>query len=292
LGDSAHITCRVSSPAVALESAVLTRGLPEDARLHAAERMAAAVAALDVAPAFTGVFAGRPTVGLTSDELETLANHDGKLSTRDLPSAVARGEHGGTTVAATVFLARGAGLSVAATGGIGGVHPASNTPDVSADLYELARTPVVLVCSGAKAIVDLPATLERLETLGVTVLGYQTKELPAFYSAESGLSISLSAEGPEEVAEIWRSCRALDSPGALLVCVPPPARVALSRRENEVAVSRALSDLEMAGISGPEVTPFLLKRIAEITEGRSLQANLGLLENNASVAASIARLVG
>jgi len=291
LETTTHLTCRVTGPAVALESAVLTSGLPEDARLNAVERMTAAVTASDVEPAFTGVIAGQPTVGLTSDELGLLAAQDRKLSTRDLAAAAARGEHGGTTVAATIFLAHRAGLSVAATGGIGGVHPAPGGRDVSADLYELARTPIILVCSGAKAIVDLPATLERLETLGVTVLGYQTHEFPAFYSAESGLQLGLSVEGPEEVAEIWRKSRVLSSPGALLVCVPPPEDVALSRKASEAAVSRALSDLDMAGISGPGVTPYLLGRIADYTEGRSLGANLGLLENNASVAASIARLI-
>ena len=289
--DSAHLTCRATGPAVALESAVLTSGLPEEARLSAVERMAAAVAARDVIPAFTGVIAGQATVGLTPEELELLSAHDRKLSTRDLPAAFARGEHGGTTVAATVFLAHRAGLSVAATGGIGGVHPAPGGRDVSADLYELARTPIILVCSGAKAIVDLPATLERLETLGVTVVGYQTQEFPAFYSAESGLSLALAADDTEEVVDIWRRARSIEMPGSLLVCVPPPAAVALSRQENEAAVSRALSDLDMAGIRGPGVTPFLLGRIAEHTGGRSLEANLGLLENNASVAASIACLV-
>ena len=264
MDNATHLTCRVAGPAVALESAVLTSGLPEDARPAAVERMAAAVTAHDVEPAFTGVIAGQPTVGLTPDELELLAAQDRKLSTRDLP---------------------------AATGGIGGVHPAPGGRDVSADLYELARTPIVLVCSGAKAIVDLRATLERLETLGVTLLGYQTHELPAFYSAESGLQLGLSVERPEEVAEIWRESRALGSPGALLVCVPPPPDVALSRKESEAAVSRALSDLDMAGISGPGVTPFMLRRIADHTGGRSLEANLGLLENNAAVAAAIVRLL-
>jgi pseudouridine-5'-phosphate glycosidase len=291
LSQATDLTCRVTDSAVALESAVLTSGLPADARLAAVERMAAAIAAHDVEAAFTGVIAGQPTVGLTPDELVLLAKQDRKLSTRDLPAAVARGEHGGTTVAATIFLAHRAGLSVATTGGIGGVHPAPGGRDVSADLHELARTPIILVCSGAKAIVDLPATLERLETLGVTVAGYQTDEFPAFYSAESGLQLGLSLETPEEVAEIWRASRALESPGALLVCVPPPADAALSRKESEAAVSRALSDLDMAGISGPEVTPFLLGRISELTGGRSLEANLGLLENNASVAGAVARLV-
>ncbi len=178
---------------------------------------------------------------------------------------------------------------MAATGGIGGVHPGPGIPDVSADLLELARTPIVLVCSGAKAITDVEATLERLETLGVTVVGYGTDELPAFWSAESGLRLDLRADSAEEIAEIWQEARALELPGALLVCVPPPAKEALSGPESEATVSQALADLKARGIRGAEVTPFLLARVAELTEGRSLRANLALLENNARVAASIAR---
>ncbi len=282
---------RLGGTAVALETAFLTSGLPSEVRLEAVERITAAVRAHGPEPAFIGVVAGQPIVGLDPDELQLLAQQETKLSTRDLSAAVARGEHGGTTVAATIFLASRAGLAVAATGGIGGVHPASGGTDVSADLYELARTPIILVCSGAKAIVDLPATLERLETLGVTVVGFGTREFPSFYSAESGLTLDLSADSPEEVARIWRGARSLGVPGAMLVCVPPPAEVALSRQETEAAVSRALSDLDMAGISGPGVTPFLLGRIAHHTGGRSLTSNLGLLANNAAVAASIARLI-
>ena len=285
------ILCRHTSAAVALETAFLTSGLPGHARLEAVERIAAAVHSRGLEPAFIGVVAGQPTVGLQSDELKRLAEQGRKLSTRDLPAAVARGEQGGTTVAATIFLAHRASLSVVSTGGIGGVHATSGGLDVSADLYELGRTPIMLVCSGAKAIVDLPATLERLETLGVTVVGFQTAEFPAFYSAESGLTIDLVAESAEEVIEMWRAARELETPGAMLVCVPPPSDVALSRKDTEAAVSRALSDLDMAGISGPAVTPYLLDRIAHHTDGRSLAANLGLLENNAAVAAEIAKLV-
>ncbi len=178
---------------------------------------------------------------------------------------------------------------MAATGGIGGVHLGPGIPDVSADLLELARTPIVLVCSGAKAITDVEATLERLETLSVTVVGYRTDELPAFWSAESGLRLDLRADSADEIAEIWREARALELPGALLVCVPPPAEEALSRRESDAAVSKALAELKTEAKRGAEVTPFLLARIAEISEGRSLRANLALLENNARVAGSIAR---
>jgi pseudouridine-5'-phosphate glycosidase len=280
---------RVASPAVALETAFLTRGLPDELRLEAAGRISSAIRAHDIEPAFIGVVAGQPIAGLSALELELLAGQQSKLSTRDLAAAVARGQHGGTTVAATIFLAHRAGLTVAATGGIGGVHPGAGAPDISADLLELARTPILLVCSGAKAITDIPATLERLETLGVTVAGFGTDQFPAFWSAESGLPLDLTVSSAEEAAEIWRAARALNAPGALLVCVPPPADLALSKQESDDAVSRALGDLEAAGIIGADVTPFLLARIGEYTGGRSLRANLGLLERNAGVAAEIAR---
>ncbi len=283
---------RTTAPAVALETAFLTRGLPDRVRLEAVERMSAAVSSQSIAPAFIGVVAGRPTVGLTREELELLASARAKLSTRDLPAAAAQRTNAGTTVAATIFLAHRAGLAVAATGGIGGVHPGASGPDVSADLLELARTAIILVCSGAKAITDMPATLERLETLGVTVVGFGTDQLPAFWSAESGLPLDLRVDSAEEIAALWREARALDLPGALLVCVPPPAGEALSRQESDDAVSRALADLAAEGIRGADVTPFLLARVAELTEGRSLRANLALLENNARVAASIVRALG
>lgn len=283
------ITVRVEPPAVALETAFLTRGLPDGARLEAAQRMAQAVRSRDVEPAFVGVFRGQAIVGLALYELELLAQHERKLSTRDLPSALARHEHGGATVAATIFLAHRAGLAVAATGGIGGVHAPTESGDVSADLHELARTPIILVCSGAKAINDLPATLERLETLSVALVGLGTDQFPAFWSADSGHRLTTVADSADAVAEIWRRARALNTPSALLVCVPPPADVALPMKESEQALAQALEDLRGARLSGPDVTPFLLNRFAELTAGRSLQANLGLLEHNADVAAAIAR---
>ncbi len=283
---------RDGGPAVALETAFLTRGLPTGSRLEAARRMSAAVRAQGAEPHFIGVMKGRPVLGLEPPQLEELVRADTKLSTRDLAVAAARGTTGGTTVAAAIFLAHRAGLTVAATGGIGGVHPGPGAPDVSADVIELARTPVVLVCSGPKAITDAEATLERLETLGVMVIGYGTDELPAFWSRESGLALELRADSPEEIAGIWREARALEVPGALLVCVPPPRQETLSRAESDAAVSQALADLAAQGIRGAEVTPFLLARIAELTEGRSLRANLALLEYNASVAGAIAAVIG
>jgi pseudouridine-5'-phosphate glycosidase len=191
-------------------------------------------------------------------------------------------------VAATLFLAHREGVEIAATGGIGGVHRGGTRFDESADLGELGRTPITLVCSGPKAILDLPATLERLDTLGVTVLGYGTDELPAFWSAESGLPLPEKVDDAKEVAGVVREARALGLPGAVLVCVPPPSAAALPREESDRAVARALEEADALGIAGPALTPFLLGRVAEITEGRSLRANVALLENNAAVAAEIA----
>ena len=273
---------------MALETAFLTTGLPDDVRLPAAASMAAAVRERGAEPAFVAVVNGQPVIGIDEGSLAELAQSAHKLSTRDLPVAAARGESGGTTVAATLFLAHREGVEVAATGGIGGVHPGGARFDESADLAELGRTPIALVCSGAKAILDLPATLERLDTLSVTVLGYGTDELPAFWSAESGLPLKDAVENAEEVATVLREARALGLPGAVLVCVPPPTEAALSREESDRAVALALEEAEARGVSGSALTPFLLGRVAAITEGRSLRANLALLENNAAVAAEIA----
>jgi pseudouridine-5'-phosphate glycosidase len=250
--------------------------------------MAEAVRQRGAEPAFVGVVGGRPVIGIDESVLEELARSARKLSTRDLPVAAARGESGGTTVAATVFLAHREGVEVAATGGIGGVHPSGTRLDESADLAELGRTPITLVCSGAKAILDLPATLERLDTLGVTVLGYGTDELPAFWSSESGLPLPERVADATGAAAVAREARALGLRGAVLVCVPPPADTALPREESDPAVVRALEEAHALGIAGSALTPFLLGRVAEITDGRSLRANVALLENNAAVAAEIA----
>jgi pseudouridine-5'-phosphate glycosidase len=271
---------------VALETAFLSSGLPEDAGVPTATAMADTVRADGAEPAFVGVIGGEPIVGVDEEGLERLASSGRKLSTRDLPFAAVSGEDGGTTVAATLFLAHRAGLDIMATGGIGGVHPGGS--DESADLIELSRTPVTLVCSGAKAILDLLATIERLETLGVTVVGYGTDELPAFWSGESGLPLPRRVEDAEEAAAVARQARVLGLPGAILVCVPPPPAEALSRGESEHAVAHALEEAGTLGIAGADLTPFLLARVVEITDGRSLRANRALLVNNAAVAAQIA----
>jgi pseudouridine-5'-phosphate glycosidase len=211
-----------------------------------------------------------------------------KVSRRDYPVALARNLDGATTVAGTMIAAAWAGIKVFATGGIGGVHRGDRT-DVSADLPELARTAVAVVCAGAKAILDLPATLEWLETAGVPVLGYQTDEFPAFYSRSSGLRLEVRVETAAEAAAIIRAKWALGLEGAVLVAAPVPAPAALPNAEIDGAIERALVEAEAQGVRGKAATPFLLGRVAELTGGVSLRANLALLENNAGVAAEIAR---
>ena len=283
-------------PVVALESSVLAQGLPIPANRDAAERMDAAVRSPGAVPAITAIVRGTPTLGLEPEELEAFLRRDGvqKVSARDLAVAIVKGASGATTVAAALALARLAGVAVFATGGIGGVHretsasPTGWVRDESSDLVELARTPMVVVCAGAKSILDLPATWERLETLGVAVVGYRTSELPAFFSAESGIALSARADSADEVARLFRAQRALGRQAALLVVQPPPAEVALERSVVDSAVARALERASTEGVRGAAVTPYLLAAVERETGGRSLQANLGLLEANARLAADIA----
>lgn len=279
-------------PVVALESTVLAHGLPRPRNLEVGLALEAEVRGGGATPATVGVLGGVHRVGLSPAEVERMATADGvlKLSTRDLPVAAARGADGATTVAATMWLARAAGVPVFATGGIGGVHR-GEARDVSADLTELGRTPMVVVCAGAKAILDLPATREALETAGVLVAGWRTDELPAFYSAESGLGVDVRAEGAAEVAALWRAHRALGLPGALLLCVPPPAEHAIPAADVAAAIGWALRRADEQGIRGKEVTPFLLRAVAEETGGRSLEANVALLRRNARVAAEVAAAI-
>lgn len=283
-------------PVVALESALISHGLPYPRNLEVAQALEAEVRAAGAIPATVGVVGGVPIVGLSLTELERFAKGGKairKLSRRDMALCMAQGADGATTVAATMALAAAAGIALFATGGIGGVHRgAERTWDVSSDLIELARTPVLVVCAGAKAVLDLPATLEYLETLGVPVVGYGTDEFPAFYSRHSGLPTPARADCPEEVAHLWAAQRlysALAAPGGMLVCVPPPEEAALPAEIVEAAIERALARAAMAGIRGPAVTPFLLSAIAEETRGESIETNVALLRNNARVAAQIAR---
>ncbi len=272
-----------------LESTVITHGLPRPENLELGRGMEATVRGGGAVPGTVAVMGGRVKVGLEDSELARLAEAETviKVSRRDFGIAVARRADGGTTVAGTLMACRWAGIQVMATGGIGGVHRGDRT-DVSADLPALAETPVVVVCSGAKAILDLPATLEWLETQGVPVLGWQTEEFPAFYSRGSGLKVSACVESAEEVRAILEAHRAAVPEGGLLVAVPCPAEAAIPAAESERAIQSALAEAKGQGIQGKALTPFLLARVAELTEGRSLRANLALLKNNARVAAEIA----
>ena len=278
---------------VALESTVIAHGLPRPQNLETAHRLEAVVRGGGATPATIAILDGKLSVGLNEEQLRLLAggNDIRKISTRDISIAVARGWNGATTVASTSWIAHRAGIKVFATGGIGGVHRGS-LPDVSADLPELARTPIIVVCSGAKIVLDLPATREWLETHGVTVAGYQCDELPAFYSRQSGLPIDVRAESPEDVATIFHAQRSLGLESALLVVVPVPAEFEVPAETLQQVLETALEDAEWKEITGAALTPFLLSQMAERSGGATLRANIALLENNARVAAEIARAVG
>ena len=274
---------------VALESSVLAQGLPSPANREADRRVRGAIAARGAVPAVTAVVRGVPTIGLDDADLERFLSRSDipKVSARDLPWAIASGSDGATTVAASLALCAVAGLPVFATGGIGGVH--RDAPyDESADLLELSRSPVIVVCAGAKSVLDLGATLERLETLGVSLVGFGTSEFPGFFTAQTGLRVPAAARTPREIAAAWRAMRALARPGALLVVQPPPAGVAMPRHVVDDAVLAALKAARAAGVTGGAVTPFLLAAVDRLTGGQSLAANLALLESNASLAAEIA----
>lgn len=278
-------------PVVALESTVISHGLPYPDNAATAQAMEAAVRHGGATPATTAIIGGRIHVGLTAEQIEYLASRPPdqvrKCSRRDLALAVAGREDGATTVAGTMILAHLAGIELFATGGIGGVHR-GHPFDVSADLTELGRTPVTVVCSGAKSILDLPATREVLETQGVPVIGYRADELPAFFARGSGLAVDGRLETPAEVAAVICARRELGLQSGLLVAVPVPAADEFDAEQAEAAIAQAAGEADAAGINGPAATPWLLRRVAEITEGRSLRANTALLRNNALVAAQIA----
>lgn len=278
-------------PLVALESALITHGFRSPANLEIARRMEAAVRSEGAVPATVAVLDGEPRIGLTDEQVRRLASRQEqprKISLRDLPGAVAQGVSGGTTVAATMHLAHLAGIRVFATGGIGGVHR-GHPEDISADLTALQSIPITVVCSGAKAILDLPRTREALETRGVPVVGYGTDAFPAFYTRRSGLKADIVVHTAEEVAVIARARTTLGLSTALLVCVPVPKEKQLSAEEMEATISRALAEVEVAGVQGKKLTPFLLARVVDLTGGRAQRANEALLVNNARVAAHIAQ---
>jgi len=289
LSDDISTALVVGRPIVALESTVIAHGLPRPQNLETARGMERTVRENGAVPATIAILNGELRVGLTENQLEYLATGKNirKVSRRDLAIATAKQLDGATTVASTSFIANLAGIKVFATGGIGGVHRGDRS-DISADLPELAKTPIVVVCSGAKSVLDLPATREWLETHGITVLGWQCDEFPAFYSRSSGLDVDERVETAKEVAEIAFQRDEIGSKAALLVCVPVPEEKEIPSEELEKSLKNSLKLAGERKISGKAVTPFLLAQLSEQTAGRTLEANIALLENNARVAAIIA----
>ncbi|MGA2641234.1 MAG: pseudouridine-5'-phosphate glycosidase [Spirochaetia bacterium] len=278
-------------PVVAFESTIISHGMPYPRNRDTAMRAEGIARELGAVPATVAVLDGRIAVGLQEGELERLATESGvlKVSRRDLAWALAAGRTGATTVSATMFAAFRAGIDVFATGGIGGVHRgASDTFDVSADLTELASTSVCVVSAGAKAILDIPKTLETLETLGVPVVAFGTSEFPGFYSRSSGLPAPLRADTPEEVAVMLRVQRSLGLPQGILVALPVPAGEEIPRATIDAWILRAMGELADRGITGKGVTPFLLSRIVELSGGASLETNVNLFHNNVRLACRIA----
>lgn len=281
---------RIGQPVVALESTLITHGLPYPANRDTALSMEQAVRDAGAIPATIAILKGQITVGLSGEQIEELAQAKNvrKCSRRDLPIAVGLGEDAATTVAGTMIVAHMAGIKIFATGGIGGVHRGQPF-DVSADLLELGRTPVAVVCSGAKSILDLLLTLEVLETQGVPILGYGTDTLPAFYTRDSGLAIDVRVDTTEDAAKIIHAAHQLEVKHGILIAVPVPEDDALANKIAERAIQLATEEAEKQGIHGKEITPFVLGRVVELTEGQSMKANRALLVNNARVAAEIAK---
>ena len=278
-------------PVVALESTLISHGFPYPENLKVAGEIEEIIRGCGVVPATIAVIKGKIKVGLARGELEFMATSKDilKASRRDLAVIVAKGLNGATTVAATMIVAEMAGIKIFATGGIGGVHRgAEKIFDISADLQELARTPVVVVCSGAKAILDLPLTKEYLETMGVPVIGFGSEELPAFYCRESGLKVDYVVNDEKEAAEIIRAMQDLELGGGMIIANPIPEEYALSMEYMNEVIEEAVRAAEKEGVKGKKLTPYLLGRINELTGGKSLKANIELVKNNARVAAKIA----
>jgi pseudouridine-5'-phosphate glycosidase len=290
ISDEVSDAIRSGSPVVALESTVIAHGLPYPQNIETAMKCEAAVRDGGAVPATIAVFGGEFCVGLGQGQIEQLASRKDirKISRRDLPIAVANKLDCATTVATTTFIAHMAGIKVFATGGIGGVHRGFEA-DISADLPEVAQTPITVVCSGAKIVLDLERTREWLETNGITVLGWQCDELPAFYSRVSGLAIDERVENGNEVAAIAAARDELGLKNSILVTVPVPAEFEIDRSELESILADALKLADEKGTNGKEITPFLLSQMSERSGGRTLAANIALLENNARVAAEIAK---
>ena len=283
-----------NKPVVALESTIISHGMPYPKNVETALRVEQVIKDHGAIPATIGIINGEPIVGMTPEEIELFGKTKGiaKASRRDLPVIYAKKMWAATTVASTMIIAAQAGIEVFVTGGIGGVHRgAQETMDISADLQELAKTNVTVICAGAKAILDLPLTLEYLETMGVPVLGYKTKELPAFYSAHSGLSVDYQIDSAEEAAKIILEKRNNKLLGGILITNPIPEKYAMDSNIINNAINKALAMAEEQGIKGKEITPFLLKNIVELTGGDSLESNIQLVLNNAALGAEISKEV-
>ena len=275
-------------PVVALESTIISHGMPYPKNVETALLVEQTIRDNGAVPATIAVIGGRLKAGLSREEIEHLGKAGrsvAKASRRDLPALVARGVDGATTVATTMIIAHMAGIKIFATGGIGGVHRGAEvTMDISADLEELAQTPVMVVCAGAKSILDLGLTLEYLETKGVPVIGYGTEELPAFYTRKSGFGVDYRVDSPEELAAIFAAQRALDYKGGMLVTNPIPEEYSMDKAVIDAAIEQALQEAREQGVHGKETTPFLLARMVELTGGDSLESNIKLVLNNAKVA--------
>lgn len=279
-------------PVVALESTIISHGMPYPKNVETALLVEQTIRENGAVPATIAVIGGRLKAGLSHEEIEHLGKAGRsvtKASRRDLPALVARGSDGATTVTTTMIIAHMAGIRIFATGGIGGVHRgAETTMDISADLEELAKTPVMVVCAGAKSILDLGLTLEYLETKGVPVIGYGTDELPAFYTRKSGFGVDYRVDSPKELADLFRAQRALGYSGGMLVTNPIPEEYAMDKAVIDAAIEKALAECREQGIKGKETTPFLLAKVVELTGGESLESNIKLVLNNAKVAAMTA----
>lgn len=279
-------------PVVALESTIISHGMPYPKNVETALKVEQVIRDHGAVPATIGIIDGEPIVGMTPEEIEQFGKRKGvlKVSRRDLPVVYAKKLWGATTVATTMIIANQAGIEVFVTGGIGGVHRgATETMDISADLQELAKTNVTVVCAGAKAILDLPLTLEYLETMGVPVLGFKTEELPAFYNSHSGLKVDYKVESAEEMARIIKSKRENKLVGGILLTNPIPEEYEMPKEVIDNAIATALKKMDEEGVKGKECTPFLLKTIVELTGGDSLESNIKLVLNNAAVGSEVAK---
>ena len=280
---------------VALESTIISHGMPYPQNVETALRVEETIRGCGAVPATIAVIGGRLKAGLSPAEIEYLGRKGravAKASRRDLPVLVARGEDGATTVTTTMIIAAMAGIKVFATGGVGGVHRgAQTTMDISADLEELARTPVMVICAGAKSILDLGLTLEYLETHGVPVIGYGTEELPAFYTRRSGFKVDYRLDTPEEIAAAFRAKQEMGLGGGMLVTNPIPEEYSMDPDRINAAIDQAVAEAAEKGIHGKETTPFLLARVKDLTGGDSLASNIQLVLNNARLAAAVARLL-